>query len=71
MVLNIKLTINFEQLILKKKYVYDKVVTERNNKINTLNDKIKYGNLTCHFKCDNRASISFNGFSCSFGLIRR
>ena len=71
MVLNIKLTINFEQLILKEKYVYDKIVTEGNNKINTLNDKIKYGNLTRHFKCDNRPPISFNGFNRSFGLIRR
>ena len=71
MVLNIKLTINFEQLILMEKYVYDKIVAERNNKINTLNDKIKYGNLTRHFKCDNRPPISFNGFHRSFGLIRR
>ena len=32
------------KLLLKEKYIYDKLA-ERKNKVNTLNNEIKYGNL--------------------------
>ena len=34
--------------------MFDKIVAERNNKINTLNKKIKYDKLTYCFKNENR-----------------
>ena len=34
------------KLFLKKKELYDKFVNEKNNEINTLNNKIKYDKLT-------------------------
>ena len=51
--------------------MYDKIAAERNIEINTLNNKIKYGHLTYHFKSGDRIPISFNDFNCPLGLIRK
>ena len=43
----------------------------KENKINTLNDKIEYDELRHHFKGENRTPICFNVFNRWLGLIRK
>ena len=50
--------------------MYDKLA-ERKNKINTLNNEIKYDNLKHYFKIKDKTSKSFNCFNCSLGLKER
>ena len=58
------------KLLLTEKGIYDKIVAERKNEINILNDEIKYGELTYNFKSENRESVSFKGFNSPLGLIK-
>ena len=60
-----------KKLLLKEKEMCDKIAAERNIEINTLNNKIKYDNLTYYLKSDDRIPISFNDFNRLLGLIRK
>ena len=51
------------KLLLKAKEIYDKIVAERKNEINTLNNKIEYDKLTFHFKRKDRIPINFKDFT--------
>ena len=59
------------KLLLKEKEICDKIVPERKNEINTLNNKIEYDKLKYHFKSQNRTPISFNSFNRALGLIKK
>ena len=59
------------KLPLKAKEIYDKIVAERRNEINTLNNKIEYDKLTFHFKRKDRIPINFKDFDRPLGLIRK
>ena len=59
------------KLPLKAKEIYDKIVAERRNEINTLNNKIEYDKLTFHFKRKDRIPINFKDFNRPLGLIRK
>ena len=56
---------------MKKREIYNKFVTERNEWINNWAKKIKYGKLTNYFKVGNTIQISFNCFNRPLGLIRK
>ena len=56
---------------MKEKEIWDQIVAERSNEINTLNNKIKYDKLTYHFKSENRTPIRFNYFNYPLGRIRK
>ena len=58
------------KLLLKEKLIYEKLVAERNNEINTLNNKIKY-ELTYYFESEYKIPISFNGFDRPLGHIKK
>ena len=49
---------------MKEKEIYDKIVAEMNDEINTLNNKTKYDKLTYYFKSKERIVISFNASNC-------
>ena len=53
---------------MKEKEIYDKLVAERNNEMNTFSKEIKYNNLTYYFK-DESNPISFNDYKLPLGLI--
>ena len=57
------------KLILEEKEIYDKLVAETNNEINTLKNEIKYYKLTYCFGSEDRIPISFNNFNCPLDLI--
>ena len=59
------------ELLLKAKEIYDKIVAERKNKINTLNNKIEYDKLTYRFKRKDRIPITFKEFNRPLGLLRK
>ena len=56
-----------KKLLLKENEICVKIVAD----INTLNNKIEYNKLMCHFTIENRAPVSFNSFSHPLGLIRK
>ena len=57
---------------MKKKEIYDKLVAERKNVINTSNEKVKYNNLTYHFFQKRESKpVSFIDFNCQLGLLRK
>ena len=56
-------------LLLKEKEIYNKMVAERNNEVNTLNNTIKYDKLTYYFNSQDKIPISFNRFNCPLVLI--
>ena len=56
---------------MKEKGIYVKIVTERSNEINCLNNKIEHDKLTYHLKSENRTPIIFSGCKCPIGLIRK
>ena len=47
------------KLLLQEKGIYDKIVAERKNEINTFNNKTECDTLKYHFKSKNRTPISF------------
>ena len=51
--------------------MYDKIVAERKNDINTLNNKIENDESTCHFKIEDRIPISFKSFNRPLSPIRK
>ena len=55
---------------MKEKEIYDKFVAERNNEINTWNNKFKYEETKYYFKSVYRISISVNSCNHSLCLIR-
>ena len=56
---------------MKEKNIYDKIVAERSNEINTLNHKLEYDILMDHFKNEKRTPISFIIFNHPLGFIRK
>ena len=50
---------------MKEKEIWDQIVAERSNEINTSNK------LTYHFKSENRTPIRFNYFNYPLGRIRK
>ena len=56
---------------MKEKEIYDKIVPERPNEINTLKNKIKYDKLMHYFKSEDKISISFNDFKRPLGLTKK
>ena len=59
------------KLLLKEKEIYDKIVTERNNRINIWNNKIIYNKLKYYFKNGGRIPRSVNNFNRPLGLKRK
>ena len=59
------------KLLLKEKEIFDKIVAERNNEINTLNNKLKYDKLTYYFKYQNRIPIGFADLNHPSSIIRK
>ena len=59
------------KLHLQEKELYDKFVAERNNEINTLNNKTNYDKLKNYFKSEDTIPISFDGFNCPIDLTRK
>ena len=62
---------NENKLFLKEKEVYDEIVAEIKNDINTLNNKIENDELTYHFKIEDRIPISFKSFNRPLSPIRK
>ena len=56
---------------MKEKEIYDKIVAERKNERNTLNNKMEYDKVTYHFKSEDRIPISFKDFNRPSGLTRK
>ena len=59
------------KLLLKEKEIFDKIVAERNNEINTLSDKLKHDKLTYYFKYENRIPIGFADLSRPSSIIKK
>ena len=59
------------QLLLREKELFGKILIEKNNKRNTLNNKIKYDKLMQNFKSKDRIPVIFNGFNWPLVLIRK
>ena len=59
------------KLLLKGKEIYDKIVAERNNEINTLSNEMEHDKLTHYFKSEDRIPIGFNGYNRPLDLIRK
>ena len=58
------------KLLLKEKEIYDKIVANRKNEINTLINKIEYDKLTYQFKSEDRIPITLEDFNRPLGLIK-
>ena len=52
-----------KKLLLKEKEISEKILAERENEINTLNNKTEYDKLMYHFKNEDGIPISSKGFN--------
>ena len=55
---------------MKENELYHNLIGERNNEINTLNNRIKYDKLTYYLKSEDKIPIRFNAFNRPLGLIK-
>ena len=56
---------------MKEKEIFNKIIAERNNRINNLKNELKSDKLTHYFQSEESITISFNNFKRLLGLTRK
>ena len=56
---------------MKEKEIFNKIIAETSNEINTLKNELKSDKLTYYFQSEESIIISFNSFNRSLGLTRK